>query len=125
MLQEQACVRGLVGEIFLEEDGELTETYKGILRVLAVGNVSKDIASFLGKNSSDIKSFLANLIEMGLRHKICIPELSFDSKSFEKAYKDKLPRYFEDFVRDALAEKYEEEEELMFSRGGCGDNCQR
>jgi len=40
-------------------------------------------------------------------------------------YKDKLPRYFEDFVRDALAEKYEEEEELMFSRGGCGDNCQR
>ena len=40
---------------------------------------------------------------------------SFDSKSFEKAYKDKLPRYFEDFVRDALAEKYEGKEELMLS----------
>ncbi len=62
-----ASVRGLVGEIFLEEDRELTERYEGILRALAVGNVfPKDVASFLGKTSSDVKSFLSNLIEMGI-----------------------------------------------------------
>ena len=138
-----ASVRGLIGEIFLEEDRELTETYEGILRALAVGNVfPKDIASFLGKSSSDIKPFLKNLLEMGLVKRIKvfkkkkwiykivspvmdlfyyldtkygISELSVDSKTFEKAYLEKLPKYFEDFVRTALAELYEGEEEVMLS----------
>ncbi len=138
-----ANVRGLVGEIFLEEDRELTETYEGILRALAVGNVfPKDIASFLGKTSSDIKSFLSNLLEMGLVKRIKvfgknrwiykivspvmdlfyyldtkygISELSMDNKTFERAYVEKLPKYFEDFVRTALAEKYGGSEEIMLS----------
>lgn len=136
-------VRGLVGEIFLEEDRELTETYEGILRALAVGNVfPKDVASFLGKTSSDIKTFLANLLEMGLvkrikvfgkkrwMYKISSPvidlfyyldtkygisELSVDGGTFERAYAEKLPKYFEDFVREALAEKYGGDEEVMLS----------
>ncbi|ADB58245.1 AAA family ATPase [Archaeoglobus profundus] len=138
-----ASVRGLIGEIFLEENRELTETYEGILRALAVGYVfPKDVASFLGKTSSDIKSFLANLLEMGLVKRIKvfgkkkwiykitspvidlfyyldtkygISELSLDNKTFEQAYKEKLPKYFEDFVRTALAEKYGGEEEVMLS----------
>ncbi len=138
-----ASVRGLVGEIFLEEDRELTETYEGILRALAVGNVfPKDIASFLGKTSSDVKSFLSNLLEMGLVkrikvfgkkkwiYKIASPvmdlfyyldtkygisELNIDNKTFERAYTEKLSKYFEDFVRTALSEKYDGEEEVMLS----------
>ena len=138
-----ASVRGLIGEIFIEEDRELTETYEGILRALAVGNVfPKDVASFLGKTSSDIKSFLANLLEMGLVKRIKVfgkkrwiyrisspvvdlfyyldtkygvSELSIDNRTFESAYREKLPRYFEDFVRTALAEKFGGEEEIMLS----------
>lgn len=138
-----ASVRGLVGEIFLEEDRELTETYEGILRALAVGNVfPKDVASFLGKTSSDVKSFLANLIEMGLvkrikvfgkrkwLYKISSPivdlfyyldtkygisELSMDKETFKRVYIERLPKYFEDFVREALAEKYGGEEEIMLN----------
>ena len=66
-----SSVRGLVEEIFLEEDRGLTETYEGILRALSVGNVfPKDVASFLGKTSSDVKPFMANLIEMGIVKRI-------------------------------------------------------
>jgi len=136
-------VRGLVGEAFLEEDRGLTETYEGILRALALGNVfPKDIASFLGKHSSEIKSFLRNLMDMGivkrvkvygkkrwvykisspiidlfyyLDTKYGISDLSIESEVFEKVYTFKLPRYFEDFVRAALAEKYGGNEELMLS----------
>jgi len=136
-----ASVRGLIGEVFLEEDRELTETYEGILRALAVGNVfPKDVASFLGKTSSDIKSFLSNLLEMGLVRRIKvfgkkkwiykisspvmdlfyyldikygISELGMDNRTFEKAYAEKLPKYFEDFVRTALAERYRGEEVML------------
>jgi len=118
----------------------LTERYEGILRALAVGNVfPKDIASFLGKTSSDVKSFLSNLIEMWIvkrvkifgkkkwLYKISSPaidlfyhldtkygisELDLNSETFERVYADKLPRYFEDFVREALAKKYGGEEEV-------------
>ncbi len=138
-----ASVRGLIGEIFIEEDRELTETYEGILRALAVGNVfPKDVSSFLGKTSSDVKSFLANLLEMGLVKRIKVfgkkrwiyrisspivdlfyyldtkyglSELSVDNRTFESAYEEKLPKYFEDFVRTALAEKFGGEEEVMLS----------
>ena len=59
-------VRDLVGEVFFEEDRTLTETYEGILRALAVGNIfPKDITSYLGKSFRDIKPFLVNLMEMG------------------------------------------------------------
>jgi len=116
-----ASVKGLVGEIFLEEDRELSERYEGILRALSVGNVfPKDIASFLGKTSTDIKSFLANLIEMGIVKRIKvfgkkrwiysisspvidlfyyldtkygISELNFDRETYNRVYKDKLPKY--------------------------------
>ena len=111
---------------------------------MAVGNVfSKDVASFLGKTSSDIKSFLSNLLEMGLVRRIKvfgkkkwiykisspvmdlfyyyldtkygISELSMDNRTFEKAYAEKLPKYFENFGRTALAERYRGEEEVMLS----------
>ncbi len=108
-----------------------------------MGNVfPKDVTSFLGKTSSGVKSFLTNLLEMGLVkrikvfgkkkwiYKMASPvidlfyyldtkygifELSMDNKSFEQAYTEKLPKYFEDFVRTALAEKYGGEEEVMLS----------
>lgn len=113
------------------------------MRALAVGNVfPKDIASFLGKTSSDVKSFLANLLEMGLVKRVKvfgkkkwiykiassvmdlfyyldtkygISELSKDNEAFERAYTGKLPKYLEDFVRTSLAEKYGGEEEVMIS----------
>ncbi len=136
-----ASVRGLIGEVFLEEDRKLTETYEVILRALAVGNVfPKDVTSFLGKTSSDIKSFLSNFLEMGLVRRIKvfgkkkwiykisspvvdlfyhldtkygISELGMDNRTFEKAYAEKLPKYFEDFVRTTLAERYRGEEVML------------
>lgn len=44
-----------------------------------------------------------------------ISELSMDNETFERAYTEKLPKYFEDFVRTSLAEKYGGEEEVMIS----------
>ncbi len=138
-----SSVRGLVGEIFFEEDRTLTETYEGILRALAVGNVfPKDVASYLGKPSGDVKPFLKNLMEMGLVKRVKvfrkkkwvysirspvvdlfyyldtkygISELDVAANTFRKAYRDKLPRYFESFVRELLAEKYGGEEGVMLS----------
>ncbi len=46
-----------------------------------------------------------------------ISELNMDNKTFERVYTEKLSKYFEDFVRTALSEKYGGEEEVMLSPG--------
>ncbi len=65
--------RGLVGEIFLEEERELTERYEAVLRALADGFstpslVANYVSNVLGGRfkSQDVKKYLSNLLEMGV-----------------------------------------------------------
>jgi len=67
-----AC-RGIVGEVFLEEDRELTERYEAVLRAIALGNqtpgqVASHLSGIWGNTikSQDVKKYIANLAEMGL-----------------------------------------------------------
>lgn len=134
-------VKGLVGEIFLEEDRELTERYEAILRAVSDGNQTpRDVANYISNflnetyKSQDVKKYLVNLMEMGLlkRKRVYkkkrylyyidspLIDLFFylDAKTgfyetdipvhllLAKA-KVKIPFYFEDFIVELLAEKYQ------------------
>ena len=72
-------VPGLIGEIFFEESRELMDRYEAIIKALATGNqIPTQISSYLSGllnfrfTSSDIKSYLKNLMRMGIvrRYKI-------------------------------------------------------
>mgnify|MGYP003873235221 CR=1 FL=1 len=69
--------RGLIGEVFLEEERELTERYEAILRAIACGcktpgEVASYLSGILGEHlkSQDVKKYMSNLVEMGLVRKI-------------------------------------------------------
>ncbi len=66
-------VPALIGEIFAEEDFELTERYEAILKALASGNHSPgQVASFISGffqeslKSQDVKKYINNLVRMGI-----------------------------------------------------------
>ncbi len=70
-------VPALVGEVFGKEDRELTDRYELIMRALSLGNSSpRDIVSYIsgitggGLKSQDVKSYLANLVRMGLVERV-------------------------------------------------------
>ena len=66
-------VPALIGEVFSEEDRVLTNRYELIIRALSLGNstpgeVAGYISGFIerGLRSQDVKSYLANLLRMGI-----------------------------------------------------------
>ncbi|HIE24091.1 MAG TPA: ATP-binding protein, partial [Candidatus Korarchaeota archaeon] len=71
--------RSLVGEVFQEEDKELTERYEAILRALGDGcNTPSQVANYVSSllttplKSQDVKKYISNLVEMGIAEKIKI-----------------------------------------------------
>ena len=70
-------VRALVGEVFSEEDRVLTDRYEMILRALSLGNSTPgEVASYISGlvderlKSQDVKSYLANLVGMGIVERV-------------------------------------------------------
>jgi len=132
-------IPGLIGEIFAEEDRTLTRAYERIIRAIAMGNhLPKDIASYTSKPLNEVKPYLYNLMNMGLVKRIKvygkrkwlykirspiidlyyyldtkygISELEVERKTIQKEITEKLPHYFEDYIREALAEKHGGQEE--------------
>jgi len=69
----RTIVPALIGEIFAEEDFELTERYEAILKALASGHHSPgQVASFISGffqesfKSQDVKKYINNLVKMGV-----------------------------------------------------------
>ncbi len=88
----------LIGEIFLEEEKELSAAYEGILRAIATGNInSGEISSYLFSlkviNKDDpsiIQQYLNNLISFGMIRRIEI----FNKKRFAYKLASPLARIF-------------------------------
>jgi len=136
-------VPGLVGEIFTEEDRRITETYERVLRAMAMGNyLPRSIASYTGRPLNEVKPYLRNLMNMGLvksvkvfgkrkwLYKIRSPimdlfyyldtkygisEIEAGRETLKREIDRRLPLYFEDYVREALAEKYGGQEEVSLN----------
>lgn len=75
----KVTVRSLIGEIFTEEERELTARYEAILKAIAAGNrkpaaVASFISGMLNENlkSQDVKKYLKVLTEMRLLRRIRI-----------------------------------------------------
>jgi len=75
----RVVVRSLIGEIFTEEERELTKRYEAIIKAVAAGNkkpseVASFISGMLGEHlkSQDVKKYLKNLVEMNLLKRIKI-----------------------------------------------------
>ncbi len=69
--------RSLIGEVFQEEDKELTERYEAILKALGDGcNTPSKVANYVSGllttplKSQDVKKYISNLVEMGIAEKI-------------------------------------------------------
>jgi len=67
--------KGLIGEIFQEEDRKLTQTYEAILLELAGGMwnstmISAKLQQTMQVNQSEVSSYLSTLFKMGLIKKI-------------------------------------------------------
>ena len=70
-------VPALIGEVFSEEERNLTDRYELVMRALSLGNSSPGeiagyISGFIEKElrSQDVKSYLANLLRMGIASRI-------------------------------------------------------
>jgi len=70
-------IRSLIGEIFTEEERELTARYEAVIKAVAAGNRKpSNVASFVSEmlnanlKSQDIKKYLKVLTEMGILRKI-------------------------------------------------------
>ncbi|PNV77628.1 MAG: hypothetical protein C0200_05220 [Thermoproteota archaeon] len=70
-------VPALIGEVFSEEERTLTDRYELVIRALSLGNSSPgEIASYISGffekelRSQDVKSYLANLLRMGIASRI-------------------------------------------------------
>ena len=75
----RVVVRSLIGEIFTEEERELTKRYEAIIKAVAAGNkkpseVASFISGMLGEHlkSQDVKKYLKNLVEMNLLKRVKI-----------------------------------------------------
>jgi len=75
----RVVVRSLIGEIFTEEERELTKRYEAIIKAVAARNkkpseVASFISGMLGEHlkSQDVKKYLKNLVEMNLLKRIKI-----------------------------------------------------
>jgi len=136
-------VPGLIGEVFAEEDRSMTETYERVVRALAMGNyLPRDVSSYTSKPLNEVKPYLYNLMEMGLVKRVKVygkrkwlyklrspmvdlfyyldtkygvSELEVAREVLLREVERKLPLYFEDFVREALAERYGGVEEVSLS----------
>lgn len=86
MLGSLNAIQSLIGEIFLEEEKNLSATYEGILRSIARGNsTSSEIANYIfsrrliAKNDpSIVQQYLKNLISFGILKRVEI----FNKKRF-------------------------------------------
>ncbi len=79
-LPSRSFVRGLVGEVFNEEERRLTRVYEGILAAVAAGkNRTGEISSYLfarglidKDDPSLIQSHLRHLVEMGILERVAV-----------------------------------------------------
>lgn len=86
LISSLKTIPALVGEIFLEEEREISAIYEGILRAIAIGKInSGEISSYLFSKKlikkddpSIIQQYLKNLISLGIIKKIEI----FNKKRF-------------------------------------------
>lgn len=77
IIDNKMGISGLIGEIFREEERELTKVYEGILRAVSMGkNISSEISSTLFSrklikkdNPALIQGYLTSLINMGILKK--------------------------------------------------------
>ncbi len=86
MLATKHTVPALLGEIFIEEERQLSKIYEGILRAVSTGkNNAGEIANFLfskrlikKESSTMIQQYLKNLIELGILKRV----LMFNKKDY-------------------------------------------
>lgn len=86
VMSSMKTIPALVGEIFLEEEREISAVYEGILRAVAIGKVgSGEISSYLFSKKllkkddpSVIQQYLNNLVSFGIIKKIGV----FNKKKF-------------------------------------------
>ncbi len=87
-------IKELVGEIFTEEEKELTNVYEGVMKAVAQGkNVSTGISTFLFSrgliakdNPGTVQKYLNTLVEMGILERIKV----FNKKRFRYFHKSPL-----------------------------------
>ena len=127
-------IPALIGEIFGEEGREISSRYEGILRAIATGkNTVSEIVSYLysyrlidKEDSSVVKQYLKNLIELGLITRIkdyfrnrwfyfiASPVIDLyyyldekynfsENELGEKYFKEKVGKHVEHFFRDLLS----------------------
>lgn len=80
MLATKLTIPALLGEIFIEEERQVSQVYEGILRAASIGkNKAGELANYLfSKNlikkesSTMIQQYLKNLIELGILKRILI-----------------------------------------------------
>ncbi len=131
-------VRGLIGEVFSEEERELTERYEAILKALGDGRATPgEVASYISgllsqpMKSQDVKKYMHNLVEMGLvrrtklygkarflyeiesapislfyylEARIGFSEIDAPAEIAVEKIMPLVPRYYERFVTDLIAE---------------------
>ncbi len=110
MLAMKHTVPALIGEIFIEEEKQLSKVYEGILRAVSIGkNKAGEIANHLfskrlieKESSTSIQQYLKNLIEFGLLKRVLI----FNKKDYRYDLISPLMKLF--FYAD---EKYNFSEE--------------
>lgn len=98
VLDSKKMVPALVGEIFTEEEREMSAVYEGILRAIAMGKVgSGEISSYLFSRKlikkddpSIIQQYLNNLISFGIIRRIQV----FNKKRFIYKLSSPLSRIF-------------------------------
>ncbi len=110
MLATKYAIPALIGEIFLEEERQISNIYEGILRAVSTGkNKAGEIANYLfskkliqKESSTMIQQYLKNLIELGILKRILI----FNKKDYNYDLISKLMKLY--FYAD---EKYNFSEE--------------
>lgn len=117
VLSSLKTIPALVGEIFLEEEREISAVYEGILRGIAIGKIgSGEISSYLFSKKlikkddpSIIQQYLNNLVSFGVIKRIEI----FNKKRFVYKLNSPLSKiYYYSDERYNLSERKVNEEEL-------------
>lgn len=117
VLSSLKTIPALVGEIFLEEEREISAVYEGILRSIAIGKIgSGEISSYLFSKKlikkddpSIIQQYLNNLVSFGVIKRIEI----FNKKRFVYKLNSPLSKiYYYSDEKYNLSERKVNEEEL-------------